>query len=90
MPGAAPPPQSLPGARRQLPGPGAADASGEPPLLIATRLGDLDLVDALLTHGAAVDARDLLRMRASGRLFLGINDDHLADNSGSLRVVIAY
>ena len=36
------------------------------------------------------DARDLLRMRASGRIFLGLNDDYLADNSGSLRVVIAY
>ncbi len=30
------------------------------------------------------------RMRGSGRLFLGINDDYLQDNSGSLRVVIAY
>ncbi len=30
------------------------------------------------------------RMRGSGRLYLGINDDYLQDNSGSLRVVIAY
>jgi hypothetical protein len=36
------------------------------------------------------DTRDLLRMRATGRLFLGINDDYLADNSGSLRVVVGY
>jgi hypothetical protein len=31
-----------------------------------------------------------IRMRGSGRLFLGINDDYLADNSGSFRVVIYY
>jgi hypothetical protein len=29
-------------------------------------------------------------MRAGGRLFLGLNDDYLQDNSGSLRVTIAY
>ena len=34
--------------------------------------------------------RTPLRLRGSGRLFLGINDDYLQDNSGSLRVVIAY
>ena len=31
-----------------------------------------------------------IRMRTSGRLFLGINDDFLADNSGNFRVVIYY
>jgi hypothetical protein len=31
-----------------------------------------------------------IRVRASGRLFVGINDDVLQDNSGSLRVTIAY
>lgn len=30
------------------------------------------------------------RVRSSGRLFLGINDDVLTDNSGSLRVVVSY
>lgn len=30
------------------------------------------------------------RARSSGRLFLGINDDVLTDNSGSLRVMVAY
>jgi len=30
-----------------------------------------------------------IRMGGSGRLFLGINDDYLQDNSGSLRVTIA-
>jgi hypothetical protein len=31
-----------------------------------------------------------VRMRSSGRLSLGVNDDVLDDNSGSLRVTIAY
>ena len=31
-----------------------------------------------------------IRVRGSGRLFLGINDDFLKDNSGTLRVVVAY
>jgi len=30
------------------------------------------------------------RMRSGGRLFLGINDDVLTDNSGTLRVVVTY
>jgi hypothetical protein len=30
------------------------------------------------------------RARASGRLYLGINDDWLADNSGSFRVIVSY
>jgi len=30
------------------------------------------------------------RMRSSGRLFLGVNDDYLQDNSGAFRVVIYY
>jgi hypothetical protein len=30
------------------------------------------------------------RARASGRLHLGINDDVLTDNSGSLRVIVSY
>jgi hypothetical protein len=33
---------------------------------------------------------EAIRVRSGGRLFLGINDDVLDDNSGSLRVVISY
>lgn len=36
------------------------------------------------------DTEGPIRMRSSGRLFLGINDDFLQDNSGSFRVVIHY
>jgi hypothetical protein len=31
-----------------------------------------------------------VRMRAAGRLYLGVNDDVLTDNSGNFRVVIYY
>jgi PA-IL-like protein len=31
-----------------------------------------------------------VRMRTSGRLFLGVNDDVLTDNSGNFRVVVYY
>jgi len=34
--------------------------------------------------------RGAFRMRSSGRLSLGINDDNLQDNSGAFRVVIYY
>lgn len=34
--------------------------------------------------------RDGVRMRSSGRLYLGVNDDFLNDNSGNFRVVIYY
>jgi hypothetical protein len=36
------------------------------------------------------DDRQPLRMRGSGRLYLGLNDDYLQDNSGWLRVTIAH
>lgn len=36
------------------------------------------------------DDQQPIRVRGSGRLFLGINDDFLADNSGTLRVVVGY
>ena len=36
------------------------------------------------------DVKEAIRVRGSGRLFLGLNDDYLGDNAGSLRVVIAY
>jgi hypothetical protein len=36
------------------------------------------------------DERGGIRMRSSGRLYLGVNDDFLADNSGNFRVVVSY
>jgi hypothetical protein len=34
--------------------------------------------------------QEAIRMRASGRLFLGVNDDMLKDNHGNFRVVVSY
>jgi hypothetical protein len=36
------------------------------------------------------DDRGPVRIRQSGRLYLGINDDYLADNSGNLRVTVYH
>lgn len=36
------------------------------------------------------DDRGPIRMRASGRLYLGINDDYLRDNRGNFRVTVYY
>jgi hypothetical protein len=36
------------------------------------------------------DERGPIRMRESGRLSLGVNDDYLLDNRGSFRVVVYY
>jgi hypothetical protein len=36
------------------------------------------------------DDQSAIRMRSSGRLFLGINDDFLTDNTGSFRVMVYY
>ena len=36
------------------------------------------------------DDQGAIRVRNSGRLFLGINDDFLGDNSGNFRVIVYY
>jgi hypothetical protein len=36
------------------------------------------------------DDQGAIRMRSSGRLFLGVNDDFLQDNTGSFRVMVYY
>jgi hypothetical protein len=36
------------------------------------------------------DDKGAIRIRSSGRLFLGVNDDNLSDNSGSFRVTVFY
>ena len=30
------------------------------------------------------------RVRGNGRLYLGVNDDRLDDNTGSYRVIVSY
>ncbi len=36
------------------------------------------------------DDKGPIRMRSSGRLFLGVNDDQVRDNSGAFRVTVSY
>ena len=36
------------------------------------------------------DDRGAIRMRSSGRLYLGINDDNLQDNTGYFTVIVYY
>jgi hypothetical protein len=36
------------------------------------------------------DEKGGIRMRSSGRLYLGVNDDYLKDNTGSFRVIVSY
>jgi hypothetical protein len=36
------------------------------------------------------DERGGIRVRSSGRLYLGVNDDYLKDNTGSFRVTVYY
>jgi hypothetical protein len=36
------------------------------------------------------DEKGAIRLRASGRLYLGVNDDVLRDNRGNFRVTVAY
>ena len=36
------------------------------------------------------DDQGPIRVRSNGRLFLGINDDNLSDNSGNFRVIVFY
>ena len=36
------------------------------------------------------DEKGAIRVRSSGRLYLGVNDDYLKDNTGSFRVTVYY
>jgi hypothetical protein len=36
------------------------------------------------------DDQGATRVRSSGRLYLGVNDDYLKDNTGSFRVTVYY
>jgi hypothetical protein len=57
---------------------------GRPAAALIGRVGDSNDVFFIGDDTGAI------RMRSSGRLFLGINDDYLRDNSGSFRVTVYY
>ena len=54
-----------------------------PAAALIGRIGEKDLIFIGADQGA-------YRIRSNGRLFLGINDDFLQDNTGSLRVTVSY
>jgi hypothetical protein len=57
---------------------------GRPAGSLIGRIGDTD------EYFFIGDETGPIRLRGGGRLFLGINDDYLQDNSGSFRVTIYY
>ena len=56
---------------------------GRPGAALIGRIGDSDPF-------FIGDDRGPIRVRESGRLFLGVNDDYLRDNSGAFRVTVYY
>jgi len=57
---------------------------GRPAAALIGRIGDSN------EYFFIGDDEGAIRMRSSGRLFLGVNDDYLKDNTGSFRVTVYY
>jgi hypothetical protein len=57
---------------------------GRPAAAVIGRVGDSNDVFFI------GDDEGAIRMRSSGRLYLGVNDDYLKDNTGSFRVTVFY
>lgn len=57
---------------------------GRPAAALIGRVGDSE------EYFFIGDDQGPVRLRSSGRLYLGVNDDYLADNSGSFRVTVYY
>jgi hypothetical protein len=57
---------------------------GRPAVGLVGRVGDSNDVFFI------GDDQGPIRMRTSGRLYLGVNDDYLKDNTGSFRVTVFY
>lgn len=57
---------------------------GRPAAALIGRVGETD------DYFFIGDDTDAIRVRSSGRLFLGVNDDFLQDNQGSFRVTVFY
>lgn len=57
---------------------------GRPAAALIGRLGDSN------DYFFIGDDQGPIRMRSGGRLYLGINDDYLRDNTGSFRVTVYY
>jgi len=76
--------QDGPGGERNSPRNDARPIPSRPGAALIGRIGDSD---EFFFIG---DEQGVIRMRSSGRLYLGVNDDYLKDNTGSFRVVVYY
>jgi len=76
--------QDGPGGERNSPRNPARPIPGRPAGSLIGRVGE---TDEFFYVG---DETGPVRLRGGGRLFLGINDDYLQDNSGSFRVTLYY
>jgi hypothetical protein len=76
--------QDGPGGERSSPRNDARPIPSRPAAALIGRIGDDNDVFFIGAEGGPI------RMRAEGRLYLGINDDMLGDNSGAFRVTVYY
>jgi len=76
--------QDGPGGERSSPKNNARPIPGRPAAALIGRVGEGNDVFFIGAESGPI------RMRESGRLFLGINDDMLNDNSGAFRVTVYY
>jgi hypothetical protein len=76
--------QDGPGGEHNSPRNDARPIPSRPAAALIGRVGDGD-------HYFFIgDETEAIRVRESGRLYLGINDDYLQDNSGAFRVTVSY
>jgi hypothetical protein len=76
--------QDGPGGERNSPRNDSRPIPGRPAAALIGRVGNSS------DYFFVGDDEGAVRMRSSGRLYLGINDDYLRDNSGSFRVTVYY
>jgi hypothetical protein len=76
--------QDGPAGERNSPRNDARPIPGRPAAALIGRIGDSDEFFFIGEEQGAI------RMRSSGRLSLGVNDDFLKDNTGSFRVTVYY
>jgi hypothetical protein len=76
--------QDGPGGERNSPRNTNRPIPGRPAGALIGRVGDAD------EYFFIGDDTGPIRLRGGGRLFLGVNDDFLQDNSGSFRVTVYY
>ena len=76
--------QDGPAGERNSPRNDARPIPSRPAAALIGRIGDSD------EYFFIGDEQGAIRMRSSGHLYLGVNDDYLKDNTGSFRVTVYY